>query len=88
MEPTEDSSVSEAMLQKDDKGGSKTKLKRQLGLLDGASIIIGVIVGSGIFLSPKGVLQNAGSVGMSLIVWIMSGVMCLFGAMCYAELGK
>jgi hypothetical protein len=39
------------------------KLKRELGLVDGASIIIGIIVGSGIFVSPKGVLQ----VSMSFI---------------------
>ena len=59
--------------------GSGTRLKRELGLIDGASIIIGIIVGSGIFVSPKGVLMEAGSVGMSLAVWAMSGLLCLVG---------
>ena len=78
--------ASDPMLAKSEKQG--THLKRELGLLDGTSIIIGIIVGSGIFVSPKGVLFHAGSVGLSLVVWILSGILCLIGALCYAELGK
>ena len=65
-----------------------TKLQRQLGLMDASSIIIGIIIGSGIFVSPKGVLLNAGSVGMALCVWLASGLLSLVGALCYAELGE
>lgn len=73
---------------KDGDDESGTHLRRELGLIDGVSIIIGIIVGSGIFVSPKGVLLYAGSVGMSLVVWALSGVLCLIGALCYAELGN
>ncbi|XP_075049327.1 cystine/glutamate transporter-like [Mixophyes fleayi] len=65
----------------------KVVLKRKVTLLRGISIIIGGIIGAGIFISPKGILQHTGSIGMSLTVWTASGILSLFGALCYAELG-
>uniref|UniRef100_A0A672KQJ0 Cystine/glutamate transporter n=1 Tax=Sinocyclocheilus grahami TaxID=75366 RepID=A0A672KQJ0_SINGR len=65
----------------------KVELRKKVTLLRGISIITGTIIGAGIFISPKGILKNSGSVGMSLVVWIACGILSLFGALSYAELG-
>lgn len=62
-------------------------LRRSMSFIDGAALIVGTIIGSGIFASPGRVLQQVGSVGMALTVWVVAGVLSLAGALCYAELG-
>lgn len=66
---------------------SKVQLKRQLGLFSGSALVVGTMIGSGIFISPSGILEQTGSVGMSIVIWVLCGLVATLGALCYAELG-
>ena len=68
-------------------GDDRVELKPKMTLLNGCTVIVGSIIGSGIFVSPSGVLMQTGSINMAIMVWIISGVFSMVGAYCYAELG-
>ncbi|KAK6028011.1 hypothetical protein OSTOST_05951 [Ostertagia ostertagi] len=59
----------------------------RLGVLGATSYIIGSVIGSGIFVSPKGILEHTGSVGLSLIVWVGAAILASLTAINYIELG-
>jgi len=63
------------------------KLLRVLGPVDTLTILVGSVIGSGIFLVPNAIALQTGSFGLMLAVWVVSGLLTLFGALSYAELG-
>jgi len=63
-------------------------LNRTLTLRDLILIVIGTVIGSGIFLVPGLVIrQTGGSIGVALLVWLAAGVLSLLGALTYGEMG-
>lgn len=68
-------------------GRSPRGLVRDLGLAHAASIVIGVVIGSGIFLVPAEMMRAAGSAKLVYLAWIIGGIFSFCGAVTYAELG-
>ena len=69
------------------KTGNTLDLSRRLGMLDATAIVVGIVIGSGIFVLPNLIARNLPSSGAILSTWIVSGVLSFFGALAYAELG-
>lgn len=63
------------------------ELKRVLGPVSAACVVIGAIVGVGIFFTPSQVAESAGSGQLAIIAWCLGGVIALVGALTFAELG-
>jgi len=66
---------------------SQPELRRTLGLTSAIAIVVGGVIGSGIFFKPLGIAQSLPSAAWVYGVWAGLGVICLFGAFAYAELG-
>ena len=62
------------------------ELRRDLGLWSAVAIVIGTVIGSGLFRVPQAMIQNVGSVKWLFVVWIVGGILTLAGALSYAEL--
>ena len=63
------------------------ELPRRLESLDAAAIVVGTVIGSGIFLTPHAVARSLPSASLILIVWLFTGLLSFFGALAFAELG-
>ncbi len=61
-------------------------MKKTLSVIDVVALIVGIVVGVGIFKTPSLVAANTGSAGSFLLTWVIGGVISLVGALCYAEL--
>src|SRR5258708_9321521 len=65
----------------------KPELARDLGLSHAGAVVVGTIIGSGIFLVPREMMQAVGSARVVYLDWVVGGLLSFFGALTYAELG-
>ena len=64
------------------------EFKRGLGLLSSTMIVIGSMIGSGIFIVSADIARTVGSTGYLLLVWIIAGIITLVAALSYGELAS
>jgi len=62
-------------------------LVRALGVVEATSVVVGTVIGTGIFLKPRAIAEVLDSPGLIMAVWIVGGVLSFLGALSYAELG-
>ncbi|MDF2677189.1 MAG: amino acid permease [Bacillota bacterium] len=67
---------------------SNESLKKSISFIEALAIVVGTIIGSGIFLKSGIVLQNAGSVTMSILAWVVGGIITLASALSIAEIAS
>lgn len=65
---------------------AQPSLERGLSVWGAASIVVGTVIGSGVFLVPSTMIRAVGSVKVLFAVWVLAGILSLFGALTYAEL--
>lgn len=64
----------------------KAGFHKELGLFDATAMVVGTMIGSGIFLVAADIAKDVGSSGWLLTLWVVTGVMTIIGGLCYAEL--
>jgi APA family basic amino acid/polyamine antiporter len=70
-----------------DRTSTRPELARDLGVSHAAAVVVGTIIGSGIFLVPAEMMQAVGSAKLVYLAWLVGGTLSFFGALTYAELG-
>src|SRR5262245_52033855 len=65
-----------------------TEFERRLGLYDSTMVVIGSMIGSGIFIVPASMSRDTGSPGWMLFAWLVTGVLTIIGALSYGELAS
>lgn len=63
------------------------QLRRDLTLTHATSLVVGIIIGTGIFLKSAAMAQAVGTPALVLAAWLAAGIVAMFGALCFAELG-
>jgi APA family basic amino acid/polyamine antiporter len=75
------------MLKRPKNNQLRPELARDLGLSHAGAVVVGTIIGSGIFLVPSEMMQAVGSARVVYLAWVVGGLLSFFGALTYAELG-
>lgn len=65
---------------------NETEFKKELGLLDGTMLVVGSMIGSGIFIVSSDIARQVGSAGWLLLIWLVSGLITMIAAVSYGEL--
>jgi APA family basic amino acid/polyamine antiporter len=67
---------------------NKDQFKRELGLLDGTMLVVGSMIGSGIFIVSSDIARQVGSAGWLTLIWVISGIITMIAAVSYGELSS
>jgi APA family basic amino acid/polyamine antiporter len=65
---------------------NKEEFKKELGLLDGTMLVVGSMIGSGIFIVSADIARQVGSTGWLILIWLISGIITMIAAVSYGEL--
>src|SRR5512146_2248811 len=68
-------------------GTESRYLVRDLSVSQAVSVVVGTIIGTGIFLVPREMMEAVGSAKLVYLAWVVGGLLSFFGALTYAELG-